>query len=30
MLAARVASVLRDNPDGQASSDRWIGPLPRA
>jgi hypothetical protein len=30
MLADRVARVLRDNPDGLASSERWIGPLPRA
>jgi predicted nuclease of predicted toxin-antitoxin system len=30
MLAERIASVLRDNPDGLASSERWIGPLPSA
>jgi hypothetical protein len=30
MLADRVARVLRDNPDAVASSERWIGPLPRA
>jgi hypothetical protein len=30
MLADRIARVLRDNPDGLASSERWIGPLPRA
>jgi predicted nuclease of predicted toxin-antitoxin system len=29
MLADRIASVLRDNPGGLASSERWIGPLPR-
>ena len=29
MLADRIASVLRDNPDGLASSERWIGPLPK-
>jgi predicted nuclease of predicted toxin-antitoxin system len=28
LLADRIASVLRDNPDGLASSERWIGPLP--
>jgi hypothetical protein len=28
MLAERIAGVLRDNPDGLASSERWIGPLP--
>jgi len=28
MLADRIASILRDNPDGLASSERWIGPLP--
>lgn len=30
MLAERIANVMRDNPDGLASSERWIGPLPRA
>ena len=30
MVADRIASVLRDNPDGLASSERWIGPLPKA
>ena len=30
MLAGRIASVLRDNPDGLASSERWISSLPRA
>jgi hypothetical protein len=30
MLADRIANVLRDNPDGLASSERWIGPLPSA
>ncbi|HUB42002.1 MAG TPA: DUF5615 family PIN-like protein [Streptosporangiaceae bacterium] len=30
MLADRIASVLPDNPDGLASSERWIGTLPRA
>jgi len=29
MLADRIASILRDNPDGLASSERWIGPLPK-
>ena len=29
MLTDRIASVMRDNPDGLASSERWIGPLPR-
>ena len=28
MLADRIASILRDNPDGLASSERWISPLP--
>ncbi len=26
-LADRIASVMRDNPDGLASSERWVGPL---
>jgi hypothetical protein len=30
VLAARIASVMRDNPDGLASGERWIGPLPGA
>jgi len=30
VLADRIASVLQDNPDGLASSERWIGPLPSA
>lgn len=30
VLADRIATVMRDNPDGLASSERWIGPLPRA
>ena len=30
MLADRIASVMRDNPEGLASSERWIGPLSRA
>jgi len=30
VLADRIASVTRDNPDGLASSERWIGLLPRA
>jgi Domain of unknown function (DUF5615) len=30
VLADRVAGVLRDNPGGLASSERWIGPLPSA
>ena len=29
VLADRIASVLRDNPDGLDSSERWIGPLPK-
>jgi hypothetical protein len=29
VLAGRIASVLLDNPDGLASSERWIGPLPK-
>lgn len=29
MLADRIASILRDNPAGLASSERWIGPLPK-
>ena len=29
MLADRIASVLRDNPGALASSERWIGPLPK-
>jgi Domain of unknown function (DUF5615) len=28
VLADRIASILRDNPDGLASSERWISPLP--
>jgi hypothetical protein len=28
MLADRIASILRDNPDGLTSSERWISPLP--
>ncbi len=28
MLADRIASILQDNPDGLASSERWISPLP--
>jgi hypothetical protein len=28
-LADRIASILRDNPDGLAGRERWIGPLPR-
>ncbi len=27
MLADRIASILRDNPDGLAGSERWISPL---
>lgn len=27
-LAERIAAILRDNPDGLASGERWIGPLP--
>jgi hypothetical protein len=27
-LADRIADVLKDNPSGLASSERWIGPLP--
>jgi len=30
LLADRIAIVLRDNPDGLASSEHWIGPLPSA
>ena len=30
MLADRITIVMADNPDGLASSERWIGPLPRA
>jgi Domain of unknown function (DUF5615) len=30
MLADRIAGVLRDNPDGVAGSERWIGPLSKA
>jgi hypothetical protein len=30
MLADRIASILRDNPDGPASSERWISPLRNA
>jgi predicted nuclease of predicted toxin-antitoxin system len=30
MLATCIATVLADNPDGLASGERWIGPLPRA
>lgn len=28
MLADRIACILHDNPDGLASSERWISPLP--
>lgn len=28
LLAERIAGILRDNPDGLASGERWIGPLP--
>ena len=28
MLADRIACILRDNPHGLASSERWISPLP--
>ena len=28
MLADRIARILQDNPDGLASSERWISPLP--
>jgi predicted nuclease of predicted toxin-antitoxin system len=28
-VAAEIERVLRDNPDGLPSSERWIGPLPR-
>jgi predicted nuclease of predicted toxin-antitoxin system len=28
MLTERIASVMGSNPDGLASSERWIGPLP--
>jgi predicted nuclease of predicted toxin-antitoxin system len=30
VLADRIASILRESPNGLASSERWIGPLPRA
>ena len=30
LLADRIAGVLRDNPGGLASSERWIGPPTRA
>jgi predicted nuclease of predicted toxin-antitoxin system len=30
MLAERIAGILRDNPDGLASSERWISPLSSA
>jgi predicted nuclease of predicted toxin-antitoxin system len=30
MLAESIANLLRDNPDGLPSSERWIGPLPSA
>jgi hypothetical protein len=29
-LAESIAGILRDNPDGLASSERWISPLPSA
>lgn len=29
-LADRIAGVLRDNPNGVAGSERWIGPLSSA
>ena len=29
-LAESIAGILRDNPDGLASSERWISPLPGA
>jgi predicted nuclease of predicted toxin-antitoxin system len=28
VLADRISTVLRDNPDGLSGSERWIGPLP--
>jgi hypothetical protein len=28
VLADRIACILQDNPDGLASSERWISPLP--
>lgn len=28
LLADRIAGILRDNPDGLAGGERWIGPLP--
>lgn len=28
MLADRIASILREHPDGLAGSERWVGPLP--
>jgi Domain of unknown function (DUF5615) len=30
MLADRIATLLRQNPEGLASSERWIGPLTKA
>lgn len=30
MLADRIATLLRQNPEGLASSERWIGPLTTA
>jgi hypothetical protein len=30
MLAERIAVILRDNPDGLASIERWISPMPTA
>jgi hypothetical protein len=30
VLAERIADILRENPDGLASSERWISPLPSA
>ena len=30
VLAERIADILRENPDGLASSERWVTPLPSA
>jgi predicted nuclease of predicted toxin-antitoxin system len=30
MLAEQIANILRENPDGLASSERWVTPLPSA
>jgi hypothetical protein len=30
MLAERIAAIMKDNPGGLASSERWISPMPTA